>query len=49
MKLSVLRLHSISGKMINEDEADGEITVGRGNQTAQRKPIPVILSTKNPT
>jgi hypothetical protein len=27
--------------MINEDGALGEIMVGRGNQSAHRKPIPV--------
>jgi hypothetical protein len=52
MRLSVFKLQSISGKMINVVGAGGEMAVGSGNQGAQKKRIPMSFcppKTKNPT
>jgi hypothetical protein len=43
MTLSVLRLHSISDKMINECGAAGGMRTGRGNWGTRRKPVPEPL------
>jgi hypothetical protein len=48
-KLTVLRLHNISSKMINEDGAAGEMAVGREKSKCCDKTYPcAILFTKNP-
>jgi hypothetical protein len=44
MKLSVLRLHSISGKIINEDGAVGEMAVGRGKIKVLRENLSLCHS-----
>jgi hypothetical protein len=41
--LSVLRLYSIDGRMINEYGAIGRMRIGGENQSTRRKPAPVSL------
>jgi hypothetical protein len=44
MMFSVLKLYSISDKMINEYGTVDGINVGRWNQSTQRNPLPLQLS-----
>jgi hypothetical protein len=41
--LTVLRLYSVGGKMINEYGAVGGMRIGRGNRITRRKFAPVPL------